>query len=141
MSLCFALTGPTPPHPQLGVHQCVSPRGAGPPPCGQAGSLPHFCTRSHIPQRVPGAVHGGAKKTNRTLVSKLVVDLGECHTLTEICMLSSWGEDGGEEGGGVGKGFLEEVALSLQIPVPGTEQVPPLQLLTFRRDPLPSPRL
>ena len=70
-----------------------------------------------------------------------MVDLGECHTLTEICMLSSGGEDGGEEGGGVGKGFLEEVALSLKIPVPGTEQVPPLQLLTFRRDPLPSPRL
>lgn len=110
-------------------------------PDGQAGSLPHLCTRLHIPQRVPGAVHGGAKKTNRILVSKLVVDLGECHALTEVRTLSSGGEDGGEGGGGVSKGFLEEVALSLQIPVPGTEQVPPLQLLTFRRDPLPSPRL
>lgn len=41
---------------------------------------------------------------------------------------------------GVSKGFLEEVALSLQIRA-WHRAGATLQLLTFRRDPLPSPRL
>lgn len=108
-------------------------------PAGRAGSVPHFRTHSRIPQWVPGAGHGDAEETNRILVSTSVVDVGESYALTEVRTPSSGGKDGGEGGGGVRKGFLEEVPLSLQIPVPGTEQVPPLQLLTFGRDPLPSP--
>lgn len=76
VSLCFT-AGPNHPPPARCPPRCELQGCRATLPDGQAGSLPHLCTRLHIPQRVPGAVHGGAKKTNRTLVSKLVVDLGE----------------------------------------------------------------
>ena len=94
-------------------------------PAGRAGSVPHFRTRSRIPQWVPGAGHGDAEETNRILVSTSVVDVGESYALTEVRTPSSGGEDGGAGGGGITKGFLEEVPLSPQIPVPGTERCHP----------------